>query len=116
MDLLDALGSLRYGRSTADKEALAAAGSLPGAPKDTTADLERGNRYASGYLFGQNWPNLAPAVQPLIDTIKTSDLPLLGGSTPELQSFASEGVSRGASSGPAGNAIVAALIAKLRGR
>jgi len=99
-ELLDVLGKLRYGVSTAEKERLAASRALPGAPVDNTADQEAANRYASGYLFGQNWPNLAPAVQPFIDQIKTSNLPFVGGSSPELQSQASAGVAQGSAGGP----------------
>lgn len=97
-DYLDVLGQLRYGVPTSQKEALAAQGALPGAPQDPTAEQERANRYASGYLFGQQWPNVAPAVQPWVDRIKTSNLPFLGGSSPELQSYASQGVAKGATS------------------
>jgi len=95
MDLLGALGKLRYGMSTGDKEVLAAGRVLPGAPVDNSAEQAKANRYASGYLFGQQWPRLAPAIQPLVDRIKTSDLPFLGGESPELQSYATQGMNVG---------------------
>ena len=89
-------GNLRYGVSTAEKERLASAGALPGAPKDQSENQDVANRYAAGYLFGQNYPNLAPVVQPMVDRIKTSDLPFFGGESPETQAYASYGVNMGA--------------------
>lgn len=96
-DLLDT-GALRYGVSTAEKERLAREGSLPGAPVDHSADQTKADRYAAGFLFGQNWPRLSEAVQPVVDRIKTSDLPFFGGSTPEEQSYASAGAAQGRNS------------------
>jgi hypothetical protein len=93
-DDVDIPGRLRYGMSTADKEAAASSRSLPGAPADNTADQDVANRYAAGYLFAQQHPHLAPVVQPLIDALKTSDLPIFGGASPELQSYAHEGMTR----------------------
>ena len=93
-DILGSIGSLRYGVPTAEKERLARMGELPGAPEDTSADQQAADRYASGYLFGQAHPTIAPAVQPYVDMLKTSDLPFFGGSTPEEQSYASEGIRR----------------------
>ena len=92
----DVAGTMRYGVGTAEKERLAVSGALPGAPLDQSADQDVANRYAAGYLFGQQYPNLAPAVQPYVDRIKTSDLPFFGGESPEVQSWASHGVSMGA--------------------
>jgi hypothetical protein len=93
VDLLDT-GTLRYGVSTAEKEKLARGGALPGAPVDKTADQERADRYASGYLFATRWPRLSSAVMPLINALKTSDIPFLGGDSPEIQSYAQNGVNR----------------------
>lgn len=93
-ELADAPGRIRYGKSTSQKEALARARALPGAPLDTSAGQEKADRYASGYLFAQNWPRLAPIVQPYVDALKTSDLPLFGGETPESQSYATAGMNR----------------------
>jgi hypothetical protein len=104
-DYLDLLGQLRYGMPTSEKEALAAKGSLLGAPVGASAEQDRGNRYAAGYPFGKQSPRLAPTVQGRVDRIKTSDLPLLGGSSPELQSYASEGVARGAAAGDVGDEL-----------
>lgn len=97
--LLDQAGRIRYGVPTSEKEALARSGSLPGAPEDFSAGQEKADRYASGFLFGQEHPYISQMVQPLVNRIKTSDLPFLGGSSPELQSYASEGARRGAFSG-----------------
>ena len=91
---LGKLGKLRYGVSTEDKERLAISGGLPGAPQDNSAGQEKSNRYASGFLFAKQNPTIASLVQPLVNRIKTSDLPFVGGSSPELQSYASQGVSR----------------------
>ncbi len=88
----DQAGRMRYGVPTSEKERLAASGSLPGAPQDQSADQGAANRYASGYLFGQAHPTLAPMVQPAVDMLKTSDLPGIGGESPEAQSYASHGV------------------------
>lgn len=99
-DPLDQLGRLRYGVPTSEKERLARTGELPGAPtyNPTLSDeenMERADRYASGYLFGKARPQVSSFIQPLIDMLKTSDLPAFGGSSPELQSYASEGARRG---------------------
>lgn len=59
LDLADILGNLRYGMPTSQKEALAISGTLPGAPKDMTADQTAANRYAAGYLFTRRHPDLA---------------------------------------------------------
>lgn len=96
MDFLDIIGSLRYGVPTSQKETLARQGSLPGAPEDKTAEQKAADRYAAGFLFALQHPGIASTVQPIVDRLKTSDLPLFGGSSPELQSYASEGVTRGA--------------------
>ena len=93
-DLLDLAGVIRYGVPTAEKERMAIESTLPGAPQDFSAEQTAANRYAAGYLFGQQHPEIAETVQPWVDLIKVSDLPLLGGSTPEEQSYASEGVRR----------------------
>lgn len=108
VDLTDLLGYLRYGMPTSQKEALAASGALPGAPKDNTVNQDAANRYAAGFLFQRAHPTLAPIVQPLVNQIKTSTLPLLGGSSPELQSQATAGANAAAVSGP--DALRAALM------
>jgi len=95
MDLLDIAGRLRYGVPTSEKEAAARRGDLPGAPVDNTADQARADRYAAGYLFGKAHPTIAAAVMPIVSQLKTSDLPVLGGSSPELQSYALQGAQRG---------------------
>jgi len=91
-DLLDLAGTLRYGMPTSEKERLARSRALPGAPKDTSAEQAPADRYAAGYLFAQAHPTIAPMVQPYVDQLKTSSLPFLGGSSPELQAYASQGV------------------------
>lgn len=93
--VFDVTGYLRYGVPVSEKERLAASASLPGAPADQSEDLDAANRYASGYLFAQQHPKLAPVVQPLIDMLKTSDLPFFGGSSPTLQSYATAGMNQG---------------------
>lgn len=93
-DLFDLVGSIRYGAPTSEKERLAISGSLPGAPEDRTAEQDAANRYAAGYLFAKEHPRFSRLVQPLVDAVKTSDLPWVGGSTPELQSYASHGATR----------------------
>lgn len=89
-DLLDLFGKLRYGRSTAEKEAIAAKRALPGAPYDPSADQEIANRYASGYLFAENYPRLAPAVMPVVNMARTGWF----GDSPEVQSYANAGMNR----------------------
>ncbi len=111
--LADLLGVLRYGVPTDEKEQLARMGSLPGAPVDRTADQAAADRYASGYLFGKTHPVIAPAVQPFVNRLKTSDLPFFGGSTPELQSQAQAGVNTGANAPDAG-ALVDMLMTAFR--
>lgn len=93
-DLFDLAGVIRYGVPTAEKERLAISGALPGAPEDRSPEQDAANRYAAGYLFAKQHPRLASWIQPAVDVIKTSDLPFLGGSSPELQSYASEGSAR----------------------
>lgn len=90
--LLDFVGRLRYGMPTDQKEALAASGTLPGAPVDRSADQAAANRYASGYLFTKNHPTIAPMVMPLVSQLRTSTLPGFGGDSPELQSLAISGM------------------------
>ena len=117
-DFLDWFGNLRYGMPTSQKEVLAISGALPGAPQDMTAEQTIANRYASGYLFGREHPTLASMVQPFVDMVKTSDLPFFGGSTPEEQSYASEGVRRGRGAPmprlPAGSAAQALASSAIR--
>lgn len=88
----DQAGRLRYGVPTSVKEQMAEKGSLPGAP--TVPNDERDNRYASGYLFAKQYPNAAPVIQPWIDRVKTSSLPIFGGESPEVQSYAQQGMNR----------------------
>jgi hypothetical protein len=104
-ELLAMAGNLRYGVGTDEKERLAISRALPGAPRDTSADQDAANRYASGYLFGLNHPTIAAAVQPFVSQLKTSDLPLFGGSTPELQSQADSGVQQGVAAASRGMSI-----------
>ena len=94
-DLLDFAGRIRYGMPTSEKERLAVTGALPGAPEDKTVDQTAANRYSSGFLFALEHPTLAAAIQPVVSQIKVSDLPILGGSSPELQSYADSGVQQG---------------------
>ena len=111
--LMDLPGYLRYGVPTSEKERLAVSGELPGAPEDPSASQDVSNRYAAGYLFGREHPTVSRAVQPLVDMVKTSDLPFVGGSDPELQSWASQGVRSGSEAAgprvPAGSAAEALL-------
>lgn len=81
MDYLDVLGRLRYGVPTSEKEPLARAQALPGAPAANTAAGEEADRYSY--------------VQPLVSRLKVSDLPFFGGSSPELQSYADAGAQQG---------------------
>ncbi len=92
-DLADPIGYLRYGMSTADKEVLARNGSLPGAPVDKSEEQKVADRYAAGYLFTRQWPTLGPILQPVANMIDTDTgiINPFGGSSPELQSYASEG-------------------------
>jgi len=93
-DLADAAGQLRYGVRTSRKEALARARSLPGAPTPDE-DAEEADRYAAGYLFAKKYPRFSSAFQPLVSRLKVSDTPILGGSSPELQSYADAGATAG---------------------
>lgn len=92
---LDYFGVLRYGVPTSEKEKLAREGNLPGAPKDTSEDQAAADRFAAGFLFGFRYPSLAEQLLPTINALKTSDLPFFGGDSPELQSFASQGMQQG---------------------
>lgn len=92
--LADQTGRIRYGVPTSVKERLARMRALPGAP-EVTADAEEADRYAAGHLFGREHPMLSEKLQPLVSMLKTSDLPLLGGSSPELQSYADAGARAG---------------------
>lgn len=88
--LADQFGRLRYGVPTSQKEVQALSGTLPGAPTPTE-DAEEAQRYASGYLFQEANPTIAPTIQDIVNLIKVSDLPFFGGSSPELQSYAVHG-------------------------
>ena len=92
-DIFDT-GWLRYGVSTADKEKLAREGLIPGAPRDNSAEQKQAERYAASYLFASTWPRLAQTVMPLVNAVRTSDLPLFGGDDPTLQSYAQQGMNR----------------------
>jgi hypothetical protein len=89
-DNLDFLGRARYGMSTAEKEALAAARALPGAPPANTADAAQGNRYAAGYLFTKQWPNAAPYILPAANFVHG-----LAGDSETVQSQATAGMNQG---------------------
>jgi hypothetical protein len=110
------LGLLRYGVPTSEKERLARSGELPGSPQADTEEAAEADRYAAGYLFGLNWPAASKFIQPMVDMVKTSDLPLFGGANPELQSWASHGVQQGRQAAgprlPAGSAAEA-LVASM---
>lgn len=97
-DIPDQFGRLRYGVPTSEKERLARTGELPGSPAADTMDSSEADRYASGYLFGRTWPNLSRLIQPAVDTLKTSSLPLFGGESPEMQSYATAGGNAGRTS------------------
>lgn len=98
-NVADQFGRIRYGVPTSEKERLAREGNLPGAP-DPAQGVEEADRYASGFLSGQTWPAASDIIQPLVDRVKTSDLPFFGGDDPELQSYASEGSRRGSRMDP----------------
>lgn len=106
-DTLDVFGRLRYGVPTSEKEAIAIRGDLPGAPVDHTADQDAANRYASGFLFAQEHPTLAPMVMPFVDRVRTG----LFGDSPEMQSYATAGMNQ-ALMGATARAPQAALQAK----
>ncbi len=89
----DPAGELRYGVPTSEKERLAITRALPGAPA-VGADDAPAQRYASGYLSAKANPDLTAALLPLISQLKVSDVPLLGGSSPELQSQAEAGANQ----------------------
>jgi len=96
-DLVDLGGYLRYGMPTSQKEAIAASGTLPGAPKDTSVDQGPANRYASGFLFQKAHPTLAPILQGAADLVHAY-VPQMGSADPsagdkeaDLQSYATAG-------------------------
>lgn len=89
-DFVDALGRLRYGVGTNEKEGLAAQGSLPGSPHDSTPDKVLANRHAAGYLFGKTHPDAAPTVMPIVSFLRA-----LFGDSPELQAQAVSGMNQG---------------------
>jgi hypothetical protein len=93
-DKLDFVGNLRYGMSTSEKERIARAGTLPGAPPSRPSNDEISDRYAAGYLFGDTYPRAAPLLMPAINALKTSSVPFFGGSSPELQDNATAGMVR----------------------
>jgi len=94
-NVLSALGNVRYGVSTEEKERLARSGSLPGSPTANTADAAEADRYAAGYLFAKEHPWLSQYIQPAVDRLKVSTTPVFGGSSPELQSYATAGSNAG---------------------
>jgi len=87
--MADAAGNLRYGMPTSQKEVLAAGRRLPGAPIDNSADQDVANRYAAGYLFTMQHPDLAPYVMPVANFLHG-----LFGDDPSVQSYAQEGMNR----------------------
>lgn len=93
--LADPLGQLRYGMSTADKEAAAGRHDLPNAPKDQEYENdERTQRHAAGYYFTKRYPNAAPILMPAINFLKTSSAPIFGGDSADLQSYAQDGMNQ----------------------
>jgi hypothetical protein len=88
-DLLDLLGRLRYGVTTNEKEGIAAAGSLPGAPHDSSLYKDSANRYAAGYLFTKEHPTIAPSMIPAVNILRG-----LFGDSPEIMAQAVAGMNR----------------------
>lgn len=60
-DVTDLGNLIRYGMTGPQKDALAYGAKLPGAPS-YTQNPAAADRYASGYLFGQQWPSIAEPV------------------------------------------------------
>jgi hypothetical protein len=94
LDKLADLGSMiRYGVPFDQKAAMAIRGEVPGfdrqnAGSEMGADIEQ--RRAAAYLFGKQWPNLAPEWQPLVDRFIRS------GDDPRLLAVTQDAVERGA--------------------
>jgi hypothetical protein len=86
-DWTDPFFRLRYGVTDAEKQGMVYAGQIPGRkPTQNAQDMAREERRAAGYLFAQQHPNLAPAVQPTVDYIRSFF------DAPEVVSAASEGM------------------------
>ena len=85
-DILDALGYLRYGKSTADKEGFARSTVAPYL-KDNSASQSKSDRTASGYLFTREHPEIQEKLQPWVDAARIGWF----GDTPEEQSYATLG-------------------------
>lgn len=79
VDRLADLGSLiRYGVPFGEKARLAITGAIPGAqPQNMRSEAggEIEQRRAAAYLFGRQWPTLAPEWQPIIDRMRSGDDP-----------------------------------------
>ena len=86
-------GRIRYGVPTYIKETMAIRGEVPGHdPKNAKSQegLDVEQRRAAAYLFGRNYPNLAPMVQPAIDSLRSGD-------APEVLAVTQSAVERGSS-------------------
>jgi hypothetical protein len=91
--LNDLGGRIRYGVPTAEKEAMAMRGEIPGhdpANMKTGTGMEAEQRRAAAYLFGKNYPNLGPNWQPIIDRV------LRSGDDPKVLAVTQTAVEQGA--------------------
>lgn len=93
LDRLADLGSMiRYGVPFDAKAAMAIRGQTPGYdPRSAVSSLGQDieQRRTAAYLFGKQWPSLAPEWQPLIDRLR-------GGDDPRVLAVSQDAVERGA--------------------
>jgi hypothetical protein len=93
LDRFADVGSLiRYGVPFNQKEAIALRGETPGYRAQNMAteigpEIEQ--RRTAAYLFGKQWPHLAPEWQPIIDRMR-------GGDDPRILAVTQDAVERGA--------------------
>lgn len=91
----DPLYRLRYGVTAAEKSGLAVNRQIPGAGAAVSPeDFEREERRASGYLFGQKWPNIAVPATSAVNALRFWE-------DPELHEIALEAARRGSQSATA---------------
>lgn len=84
-------GPLRYGMTQNQVGINARNPNSPAGAYANDPNPDVTDRYGAGYQFGNTWPNLAPALMPLVNRIRAA----YGGDSPEIQSYANEGVNAG---------------------
>ena len=95
LDHLADVGSMiRYGVPFGRKAVLALTGQIPGAQRENLRSqpgTELEERRAAAYLFGKQWPQLGPEVQPFVDRLRR-----FAGDDERLLAITQDSVERGA--------------------